>query len=230
MKKSFCRTLVGASLVAGALAAATAAAAAAAAGMFEPAANIRAAALATVPDRDSAGVRVEVTLDENLHLPACAEPLSAHAGALGTAEVACPTGNWRLHVPLRIQRVQPVVVLTRTIAAGQPFAPDVLRVEMRDVGRMAVSSVADTKGAEGRVARRSLAAGTVLSPQDIASPATVQRGDAVTLVARRGGIEVRAAGRMLTAGATAARVSVENLSSRRIVQGVLQANGDVLLQ
>jgi len=49
----------------------------------------------------------------------------------------------------------------------------------------------------------------------------------VTLVSRQGGIEVRMAGRALTAGSPGERISAENLSSRKRVQGVVMDNGEV---
>jgi flagella basal body P-ring formation protein FlgA len=53
----------------------------------------------------------------------------------------------------------------------------------------------------------------------------VRQGQAVTLVAQGAGIEVRAPARAMEDAREGARVHVENLSSQRIVQGVVEANG-----
>ena len=53
--------------------------------------------------------------------------------------------------------------------------------------------------------------------------------DNVDLVSRSGGIEVRVAGRALGAAGENERLNVENLSSRKIVQGVVDASGAVLV-
>ena len=55
----------------------------------------------------------------------------------------------------------------------------------------------------------------------------LRRGDPVTLVSGAGGIEVRMAGRAMGAAGVAEAVAVENLSSRRVVHGVVMANGEV---
>ena len=57
----------------------------------------------------------------------------------------------------------------------------------------------------------------------------VRRGDSVALVSRRGGVEVRVAGRAMADAGENERVSVENMSSRKIVQGTVAASGDVLV-
>mgnify|MGYP002717157843 CR=1 FL=1 len=68
-----------------------------------------------------------------------------------------------------------------------------------------------------------------LSANDLAAPRLVRRGDAVELVSRRGGVEVRIAGRAMGDGGVNDRVSVENLSSRKIVQGIVGAGGEILV-
>jgi flagella basal body P-ring formation protein FlgA len=79
------------------------------------------------------------------------------------------------------------------------------------------------------VARRTLSAGSLLSANDLVAQRLVRRGDSVALVSRRGGVEVRVAGRAMADAGENERVSVENLSSRKIVQGTVAASGDVLV-
>jgi flagellar basal body P-ring formation protein FlgA len=81
----------------------------------------------------------------------------------------------------------------------------------------------------GRVARRTLVAGSLLSANDLVAQRLIRRGDSVSLVSRRGGVEVRVAGKALGDAGENERVSVENLSSRKIVQGMVAASGDVFV-
>ncbi|MNI74575.1 flagellar basal body P-ring biosynthesis protein FlgA [compost metagenome] len=89
--------------------------------------------------------------------------------------------------------------------------------------------LADPAAAIGRIARRPLPAGTLLSSNDLVAQRLIKRGDSVALVSRRGSVEVRIAGRALGDAGQNERVSVENLSSRRIVQGTVDAAGDVIV-
>ena len=69
----------------------------------------------------------------------------------------------------------------------------------------------------------------MLGAGDLVAPRIIRRGDSVALVSRRGGVEVRVAGKALGDAGQDERVSVENLSSRRVVQGTVIAGGDVLV-
>lgn len=197
------------------------------AGDFQPVEEIVAAAVASRAGQP--GLRVEAAVDSGMRLPRCHEPLSAVSGAGDTVEVACPSAGWRLYVPLKLQRLQQVYVLRRPLAAGVPIADDAVSIETRDVTRIPGGVLAVGELA-GQTARRSLLAGAVLTVADTQSVRLLRRGDPVVLVSRLGGIEVRASGKALAAAGLNERVAVENASSRRIVQGVLQANGEVLVR
>ncbi|MEN5209800.1 flagellar basal body P-ring formation chaperone FlgA [Stenotrophomonas terrae] len=193
---------------------------------FQPVDTIRAAALATL----AAGESGEAQVDANLRLPACTQPLQAKATANTTVEVACPqAGGWRLFVPVKVRREQQVLVLSRGVAAGEVLAAADISSVKRDTARLAGAVLLKPEAAVGRVARRALSAGSLLSATDLVAPRTVRRGDNVALVSRRGGVEVRMAGRALGDAGEGERVSVENLSSRRVMQGTATPGGDVLV-
>lgn len=188
--------------------------------------SIRAAALATVgPDAEA-----EATLDPGLRMPAC--PIALHAQPTGTntVEVACPQpAGWRLFVPLKVRRNQDVLVLRRGITSGETISLADISIEKRDAARIVGAVLADPATAVGKTARRILPAGTLLSANDLVTPRLVRRGDTVPLVSRNGGLEVRMSGRALSDAGENERVSVENSSSRRVVQGIVEASGTVVV-
>lgn len=193
---------------------------------FQPVASIRAAALSTLDPETDAEARV----DDALRMPACAAALQARATGNRTVEVFCPdAGGWKLYVPVTVRREQDVLVLKRGVAAGEMLSADDIGTVRRDTARIAGAVLSDLPLAVGRVARRPLGAGSLLSASDLVSPRIIKRGDNVALVSRRGGVEVRVAGKALGDAGEADRLSVENLSSHRVVQGVVAAGGDVLV-
>ncbi len=189
---------------------------------FQPVDTIKAAALGALP----AGSEAEATLDPALRLPRCGAALVARVQGSNSVEVACPDG-WRLFVPVRVRRSQTVLVLIRGIAPGETITADAFVPETRDASRIVGAAVADPAQAVGRVARRTLSAGAVLSATDLVAQRLIRRGDNVALVSRRGGVEVRVVGKALGDAGESERVTVENLSSRRVVQGVVGPGGDV---
>lgn len=193
---------------------------------WQPVDSIRAAALSTLP----AGSEGDTTLDSALRLPACGQGLRAQPTGTSTVEVSCPDpGGWRLFVPIRIRRNQNVLILNRGIGAGETIAAADITTAQRDVARIAGAALADPAAAVGRVARRTLSAGSLLAANDLVAQRLVRRGDSVALVSRFGGVEVRVAGKALADAGENERVSVENLSSRKIVQGTVAATGDVFV-
>ena len=189
---------------------------------FQPVDTIKAAALGALP----VGADAEATLDPALRLPRCGAALVARVQGSNSVEVGCPDG-WRLFVPVRVRRSQTVLVLSRGIAPGETITADAFVPETRDASRIVGAAVADPAQAVGRVARRMLSAGAVLSATDLVAQRLIRRGDNVALVSRRGGVEVRVVGKALGDAGESARVTVENLSSRRVVQGVVGPGGDV---
>ena len=189
---------------------------------FQPVDTIKAAALGALP----VGADAEATLDPALRLPRCGAALVARVQGSNSVEVGCPDG-WRLFVPVRVRRSQTVLVLSRGIAPGETITADAFVPETRDASRIVGAAVADPAQAIGRVARRTLSAGAVLSATDLVAQRLIRRGDNVALVSRRGGVEVRVVGKALGDAGENERVTVENLSSRRVVQGVVGPGGDV---
>jgi len=193
---------------------------------WQSVASIRAAALSNL----AAGAQGEAVVSDSMRLPACAQPLTAQPTASTTVEVGCPdAGGWRVFVPVKVRHNQTVLVLARGIGAGESLSAADITPVQRDAARIAGAVLSDPQAAIGRVARRPLQAGSLLAASDLVSQRLVRRGDSVALVARQGGVEVRVAGKALGDAGEDERVSVENLSSRKVVQGVVAGNGDVLV-
>ncbi len=198
----------------------------AAAADWQPVASIRTAALSTLP----AGSEGEAQVADALRLPKCGAALQVQPTANTTVEVSCPdAGGWRLFVPVKVRRNQTVLVLNRGIGTGETLTAADITTAQRDAARIAGAVLADPNAAIGRIARRPLQAGALLSNNDLVVQRLIKRGDNVALVSRRGSVEVRIAGRAMGDAGENERVSVENLSSRRIVQGTVDAAGDVIV-
>ncbi|TWI09040.1 flagellar basal body P-ring formation chaperone FlgA [Aerolutibacter ruishenii] len=195
------------------------------AGAWEPHARIRDVAVAAV------GGRVppeDVLVDPALRVVPCVRPLAAAVAGPRSVEVRCPDSpGWRVFVPLRLREESSVVVLARSVRAGTPLRAEDLAVQARDVAAVAGTPFAEPAPLVGRVPRRGLPAGAVLTEQALANEILLRRGDPVVLVSRLGGIEVRAEGRAMGNATAGGTVSVENLASRRIVRGRATAKGEV---
>lgn len=172
-------------------------------------------------------------VDDRVRLPACASPLAATRTSSGsnarwTVALRCAgPQSWTLYVPVRITRFETVLVAVRNLPAGTTLSTADLRSERRDTALLTQGYVSAATSVVGQQLSRPVATGAALSPTAVARAAVVKRGETVTLVGRSNGFEVRAQGKALADAAVGDRVTVENSSSRRVVTGLVQADGVV---
>ena len=202
---------------------------------FEPLAAIRAAAEAYVraqlPGAPGASDITAGTLDSRLHLARCAQPLGATTPVGTTLEARTTVGvscaspvHWTVYVPVTVESRISVLVLKRPVAAGTRLTSEDVHVETRKVTGLVTAFLGDPAELKSRTARRALAAGTSLTADMFLADVIVHRGQDITLVASSGTFEVRAAGRALADAAAGTRLRVQNLSSMKVVEGMVESS------
>lgn len=168
-------------------------------------------------------------VDPRLRLPACGQPLQAAVpDAAGEAsrfsvEVRCDgPRSWRLRVPVEVTVRRALVVTAVPLERGKVLAAGDVILADRVVAAVPGGYLTSTGAAIGQVLRRSLPAGAVIAPVQLTAPVLIRRGQQVTLEAKSGAIAVQMAGIARADGALGEIISVENPSSRRVLQGVVR--------
>jgi flagella basal body P-ring formation protein FlgA len=162
------------------------------------------------------------------HCPAKELSASLPAGmslqARSTVGVTCAGPvQWTVYVPVTVDSTIDVLVLTHAVNRDARLLPGDVTIERRRTagpGNLYLSSPSELSG---RTVRRALAAGTTLAVDMLTADLMVRRGQEVTLLSSGGMIEVRASGRALVDGAQGARIQVQNLSSMRVIEGVVES-------
>lgn len=174
------------------------------------------------------------SLDARLRLHACAVPLEAFTphstdfAARTTVGVRCTApAPWTLYVPVSIETEVTVLVLRRAVARHARLTTADVEPQVRRVPGTASRFVTDTASLQGHRLRRALPAGSALTVDALTPDILVRRGQQVTLIAQTGGIEIRAQGQALSEGAAHERVRVQNVTSRKVVEGVVESDGIV---
>lgn len=170
-------------------------------------------------------------LDPRLRLAHCGGPLdtSLISGARLQAQVSVAVGcriaaDWTLYVPVTVQsRIRVWALRTPQVQGARLGAAD-LAAETRLVSGLAVGYVTDLSALPRETLRRPLPAGAVLTADDLLPDYMVRQGDQVTMVASIDGIQVRAAGLALQSGRYGALVRVQNASSAKVVQGMVEGD------
>jgi len=199
---------------------------------IEPLDSIRGAAEAYVKSqlpRDANVASVTAgTLDNRLRLARCTEGLHAQTPPGAPLQsrtlvgVACQGPvHWTVYVSVTVETRISVLVLKRPVPRDARLTPDDVTVESRKVTGQTTAFLTDVSDLRGRSVQRPLPMGTPLSMDMFKTDLVIQHGQEVTLIAAAGGIEVRAMGRALADGANGARIKVQNSSSLKVVEGVV---------
>jgi flagella basal body P-ring formation protein FlgA len=170
-------------------------------------------------------------LDGRLRLAHCpSKQLSASlpAGmalqARSTVGVTCAgSARWTVYVPVTVESKISVLVLTRAVNRDARLTAADVTVETRRTSGPGNAYLTAPAELNGRTVRRPLAAGTTLSVDMFTPDLIVRRGQAVTLLSTGGAVEVRASGRAMVDGVAGARIQVQNLTSMRVVEGVVES-------
>lgn len=203
----------------------------------QPLNSIQAAAEAFVrsrlPDSKAKHYVTASQLDARLRLAACDSPLEAFSnsndiGARTTVGVRCLSPSpWTIYVPVSVEVEVPVLVLRRALSRRAPVTLADVEPQVRRLPGSASKFISDVTSLQGHHLKRSLPAGAALTVDALAPNILVRRGQQVTLIAQAGGVEIRAKGQALTEGGAHERVRVQNMTSQKIVEGVVES-GDVV--
>lgn len=173
-------------------------------------------------------------LDSRLRLDECAAPLEAFSQGTGmntgrmTIGVRCPSAApWTIYVPVTVEVEVSVLVLRRPLARRSRVEITDVEPQVRRMPGQAAAFVNDIASLQGHRLKRALPVGTALTVDMLKPDLLVRRGQHVTLIAANGGVEIRAQGQALTEGSAEDRVRVQNVSSLKVVEGVVESDGVV---
>ena len=173
-------------------------------------------------------------IDPRHRLARCSTPLETQLtgnnfrGSAMTVAVRCSKPSpWLLYVPGKVSIYKTVFVARQTITRGRRILASDLHKSRRDITTLQYGYIDNKSDIIGKIARRVVFANTVLKPQMLSLPLLVKRGQTVVLIAETHGIQVRMSGKALGSGPAGHSIRVRNLSSRRIVEGVVVKSGVV---
>ena len=202
-------------------------------------ASIRAAAEAFVRaglPASAASAKIEVQGPAaDLRFPLCSDLRTAYFGNANpygaqTVEVRCTAPQvWSVYLPVRVDQQQGVVVAARALLAGHVLSRADLTTVERDSAHLPPGAVSDAQALVGQVLRYSVAAGQPLVQSMLTGPQLVHYGQPVSLVAQGMGVRLVALGQALAVGRVGQSVLVRNLQSGRVVSGVVDAQGQVVV-
>lgn len=168
-------------------------------------------------------------LDSRLRLVRCTGgmhgqlPAGAQLLSRTMVGVACEGPvHWVVYVPVTVESRISVLVLKHPVPRDARLTSADVTIETRKVTGMATAFLTDVADLLARTTARPLPIGTTLTMDMFKADLVIKHGQDVTLIASAGGVEVRASGRALSDAAGGTRVKVQNLSSLKVVEGVVE--------
>ncbi|MCV6605880.1 MAG: flagellar basal body P-ring formation chaperone FlgA [Porticoccaceae bacterium] len=175
-------------------------------------------------------------LDKRLKLERCNTPLQVFLPPGGkligksTVGVRC-TGSspWTIYVPVTVTAYAAVATANHPLQRGALLIAEDFSMVQQSLHQVPAGYLDNRQELIGKQLTRTVAAGKTLTRNMLKSPTLVKRGQQVTLIAQQRNFEVRMSGKALANGAAGDRIRVENLSSRKIVEGTIDAQGAVVV-
>lgn len=175
-------------------------------------------------------------LDGRLTLAACEHPLEILPDmtnrALGPVTVGLRCNGaepWTLYVRGQVAAEVALPVMAGSVARGELVSSTDITLQSRRITSDFVGIITDIDDIVGKEARRNLASGSELRFSDLKAPVIVDRGQQVSIVSGIAGLRVSMQGKALNSGGVGDRVLVANEKTGKRLEGVVSADGSVMV-
>ncbi|SHI51808.1 flagellar basal body P-ring formation chaperone FlgA [Propionispora hippei] len=135
----------------------------------------------------------------------------------------------KVSLSLDVRLFQDVVVAARSLAANELIAPDSIKYERMDIGRLSQGYMTNLVDVAGMQARRTISPGTPLNKYMLAQPEVIKRGAMVSILVRMGDMEVMATGEAMQNGSVGDIIRVRNVNSKKVVTAQVLDGTSVLI-
>jgi flagella basal body P-ring formation protein FlgA len=120
-----------------------------------------------------------------------------------------------------------VPVLVRAVARGEAIRPVDLRTERKARAELPAGAVTDVATLTGKVTRSALVAGAMMRDGDLVKQDIVEKNSIVTVVYEGPGLSLSMRGKAMEAGGMGDAILIQNIQSKRSVQGTVVGPGKV---
>nr|WP_278165700.1 flagellar basal body P-ring formation chaperone FlgA [Hydrogenovibrio sp. 3SP14C1] len=146
-----------------------------------------------------------------------------------TLRLVCPAPEWKVYVTATVEGDVPVVMTTKAILKQAVINKDDVKLELVPYQKTKTGALIDIESAIGMRAKRGISPNSILTVRQLQPPYLVLEDNNVTIITYIGNIKVESVGKALKDGVKNQQVPVENLSSKKIVKGIVIAPNTVLV-
>ncbi len=171
-------------------------------------------------------------LDQRLKLDKCDQALevfdSGSTRLIGHSSlgIRCRGSKmWKIHVPITIIRYSEVLVVRQNLPRGSILQTTDVESRRLNISRLSNGYFTEANEVQGKILKRSLRRGDILTSGMLDIRKLVKRGEIVTIMASSNTIAIRVKGKALMDGRKGDVIRVKNHSSKREIQAVVVATG-----
>ncbi len=188
----------------------------------------------SIGGNDDSTVITTKALDKRLRLHKCEIPLQsfwppgASKSGHTTVGVRCNDDKpWKIFVGAQIKQYQQVWVTVTAISRDTILDRSHVALERKEISAHQHDYFNIDQTPIGLMTKRPLRRGDIVQERALEKPMAVKRGDRVVVIARINGLEIRTAATAMNSAATGDRIRVQNLTSKKELEGTLHENGMV---
>lgn len=190
-------------------------------------------------DRYHGKILIEVkNLDKRLNLKKCNGKISysipnySEIGQRTIVKLSCNDKNsWKLHLPVKIKVLNDVLVSSKLISKDSLINSKDLSIQKMDTLNLTNGYFLAKHKNEiiGKIAKFQMRAGKVISPRNIASKKIIKRGDKINIKYNSTLINVKTKGIALRDAGLNEKISVKNIKSKKILEGIVTAKDEIFV-
>jgi len=135
--------------------------------------------------------------------------------------------RWQSRAVAQVKLWLPLVVATRTLERGEVLNADMLTVQSQEISSLRHGLEFSVAPLLGMTVKRRISAGDVVSRHLLQAAYLVQKGAQVTLHYRGDGFAVSTRAIALSDGVLGERISVQNISSGKVLDAIVTAENNV---
>lgn len=180
-------------------------------------------------------VEIDVkNIDESIQFKTCQNKLTfslANHDEIGQrtlVKVCCNDPHpWKLLVPANIQVIENVVITNKPLPKGKVITSSDLSMQNVNILKLYNGYYSNPQSIAGKILKSSARAGTIITSQLIANPKIISRGEIINISYKSKLFDIKAKGKALNDGAINEIISVQNLRSKKIIDGKITAKGEI---
>jgi flagella basal body P-ring formation protein FlgA len=137
------------------------------------------------------------------------------------------TVNWTIYVPIKIKASVAVLTSQNYLIRDHKIRNNDILIQKRDIHRLKRGYFTNKQQVVGKLAKRNIGKGKVITPADLKQAKLVYKGERVIISAVGKSLKVSMKGVAVNSGSVGEIIRVKNLSSSRIIEAKVVARGKV---